>query len=128
MTGETIDTSELRALAADLGRVPAATVPAVEQVVKKAAQNVKDDWSRAVSGSARLRHYPRSITYDRRMTVGGVEYEVGPDKDKQQGPLGNIAEFGTSRTGPAKPGASQAMNREAPRFERAVADVVDGLL
>lgn len=124
----TIDASELRNLAADLGNVSGRMIPAVDAVVEKAALNVKDEWVRAVSGSSRLCHYPRSISYDRVPSLTAVEYEVGPDKDRMQGPLGNIAEFGTSTLPPAKPGAAVAVNREAPRLEENLARVVEGLL
>ena len=124
----TLDVSEVTGLARDLGRVQAAVVPAVEAVMKKAAQNVRDEWARHVDGSARLVHLPRALSYDRAFTVGGVEYEVGYDKDRRQGALGNIAEYGTSKHGPVRPGAAAALARESSNLDKYLGDVAAGLL
>lgn len=122
-----IDNSELDALAADLGRVGAAIIPDVESVMQKGAGAIRDQWKRNVSGSRTLKHYPRSITAERKFTMAGVEYEVGPESGGQ-GSLGHLAEYGSSRMPPFKPGAKAAVDAEGPNIENALADLAGRLL
>lgn len=124
--GIRIDDSEVRALAADLGRVPAKTLPAVDAVMKRGAQNVKETMRSDAEGHASLPHFPRSITYDRVMGTG-IEYEIGPDKDRMQGPLGSILFYGTSRHGPVLD-IEVGIREEAPRLEDNLSKVAVGLL
>jgi hypothetical protein len=105
-------------------------MPAVENVVGKGCLNIKRqaaDIIRAVSHLGYLPHYPRSISYD--VTRGGdlVTGEVGPDAAKLQGGLARILEYGTVNNAPI-PHMSPALDAEAPRFERALADVAVDLL
>lgn len=124
--GIRIDDSEVRALAADLGRVPARTLPAVDAVMKRGAQNVKETMRSNAEGHASLPHFPRSITYDRKLGTG-IEYEIGPDKGQSQGPLGSILYFGTSRHGPVLD-LEVGIRDEAPRLEKHLGTVAAGLL
>ena len=52
------------------------------------------------------------------------EAEIGPDKLRPQGPLGNLIEFG-SINNPPHPGGLPAALREEPRFEKAAADAAE---
>ena len=123
--GITFDTSDLGRLAADLGHAGVSAVKAVRPVVEKGALNVKNEWrdnARATAG-AHAKRYPDSISY----TIRGLSAEVGPDKDKPQGALGNLLEYGSAKNPPHWDG-QRAADAEAPRFEKAVLDAVDGLL
>jgi len=117
---------DLRALIEDLagaandGRV----LDALEPVVKKGAVNVKKDWrtKAAAAAPAHAKRYPYSIDFDVARstlahTVGAV---IGPDKDKTQGPLGNLLEFGSANNPPQLSG-QQALDSEAEEFERQIA-------
>lgn len=117
-----VDDSEVRRLSADLGRVPSRVVPAVDQVMKRGAQNVKEAMAEDASGHATFPHFPRSISYDREPSPRGVSYEIGPDKQRTQGALGNILYFGTSDTGPVLD-IEVGIRAEAPRLESHLADV-----
>lgn len=121
------DSSDLSRLVADLGKVPARVVPEVAKVVEKGAVNVKGQARELASGIAHAPAYPASITYDVSAKVGEVEAVVGPDKDRRQGALGNILEYGTSKNAPI-PHLGPALDREGPRFEAALADVLKDLL
>ena len=97
-------TRELRQLATNLGRIAGSAVDDVDGVIKKGAQNIKDEMRADVKTS---RHFSskkksgleQSITYDSHYLPGRVRYEIGPDKYKRGGALGNIYYFGTSRGG-----------------------------
>lgn len=121
-----VDDSDLRRLAADLGHVPAKTIPAIDAVVKKGANNVKETMRADASGHPRSPHFPRSITFDRVLGTG-IGYEIGPDKDRRQGALGNLLYFGTSTQGPTLD-IEVGIRGEAPRLERNLGEVAAGLL
>lgn len=107
--------SETEALALDLGAAPERALAGVGQVVAKGALNIKNDWRRSASGLAHAPAYPFSITYDEDVTAEGASAEIGPDKDKKQGPLGNLIEFGSSKNPPHLDG-QKALDAEEPRF------------
>lgn len=64
------------------------------------ARKVQLDARRYVRGFRHLPQYPASITYSVRLTEIGVEAEIGPDKDRAQGPLGNLIEYGSINNPP----------------------------
>lgn len=118
---------DLHRLAVDLASAATEAQAGVRAVVQKGALNVKTDAQRFAAGLAHAPHYPRSITFDTKVTAAGVEAEIGPDKSRTQGALGNILEYGTSKNAPVAH-LGPALDREGPRFEKAMADLVDGLL
>ena len=68
--------------------------------------------------------FPASITTDLTQTFSGPEVEVGPDKDRTQGALGNILYFGTSNNGPVR-NISVGIDAELPLFEKALGDAAE---
>jgi hypothetical protein len=119
----TVDVSQLTKLAADLRAHSRKTPAAAVQVVSKGALNIKNDWRKAWSGLAHAPSLPAAITYDTTIRVSDVEAEIGPDKARRQGSLGNIVEFGTAKN-PPNPGGAPALEREEPRFVKAAEDLV----
>lgn len=119
--------AEFEALAADLAAAPARLAELLPPVVSKGALNIKNDWRANASGNAHAPHYPASITYDIEERPDSVSAEIGPDKNKRQGPLGNILEFGTSKNPPHLDGA-RALAAEAPRFIEACEAVAEQAL
>lgn len=105
----------------------AQTITGVEAVVGKGASNVKRDWQRAWKGFKHLPALAYSVNYDVFTTPGHIQAEIGPDLNRNQGPLGGVAEFGTPTSAP-HPGGAPALDAEAPRFEAAMALLVDRLL
>lgn len=94
-------------------------------VVKKGALNVKNDWRKNARQTAppHARHYPRSISFDiSKPGLDVVTAVIGPDKDKTQGALGNLLEFGSVNNPPHNDGG-RALRDEEPRFHRAIADL-----
>lgn len=66
---------------------------------------VKKTWAAFDSGLAHAPYYPRSITYDLMLSSAGIEVEIGPDKSRRQGALGNLIEYGSSNNPPHGSGA-----------------------
>ncbi|MBF6672442.1 HK97 gp10 family phage protein [Glutamicibacter sp. FBE19] len=116
---------ELRAFAADLGKIASKALPDVDSVLKRGAQNIKDD---LVSEAERSRtlgaNLARSISYDSMYGIGHAKYEIGPDKSRPGGPLGNIYYFGTSRGG-GTGDLDGPLDRETPNLERELGKLVD---
>ena len=120
-----LDLSEVDKLAADLHHRVGGVGADVAAVVRKGALNIKNESRQMISGLAHAPLYPQSITYD--VTgdgrFGSVEAEIGPDKDKPQGALGNILEYGTANNAPFAH-LGPALDRETPRFVKALEKIV----
>lgn len=117
-TPPTVDTSQLVDLSRDLrnaGRVLRAVVP----ITRRSGAKVKRDAQSLASGIGHAPHYPRSITYETTVLATSVRVVIGPDKDKTQGALGNILEYGTSKNAPI-PHLGPAVSAEEPRYIAAV--------
>lgn len=118
-------TDDLRDLAHDLTEAPRRMQRASVGIVEHAAVNVKNGWRDNAEQSAgeHARQYPASIGYDLSLgaaLAGFVAADVGPDKDRPQGALGNVLEFG-SPTSPPHNDGGRAAAAEAPNLERALA-------
>lgn len=92
--------------------------------VEKGALNIKTDARRRAAGNKHLPRLPYAITYDVHPTPGGASAEIGPDRSKKQGKLGNIPEYGTVNN-PPRPYMRPAAEAELPRFERAMAELAE---
>lgn len=102
-------------------------LPEARKVTAKAALNIKNDAKKRVSGLAHAPYYPRSIGYDMAVRGTTVSAEIGPDKDRPQGPLGNILEYGTSKN-PPYAHLGPALDYEGPNFERYLGQLGEDLL
>lgn len=117
----TVDAPDLNTLAADLHERAGAVGKDSAAVVRKGALKIKNEARTLASGIAHAPAYPFSISYD----IHGdgrflaVEAEIGPDKDKRQGALGNILEYGTVKNAPLAH-LGPALDREGPNFEAAM--------
>jgi hypothetical protein len=93
--------------------------PAVRKVVRDKAKDTRDTWRRLYKANELHRHaphYPKSITWDPdRMAMADYGAEIGPDKGKRQGALGNLIEFGSINNYPQMEGA-RALAIEGPKF------------
>ena len=122
--GFSVDFSGLDKLAADLGEVPKNIGPFVRKAVEVGARNVRDDWRQNAQGMAHAPAFPYSITYDLKggNAVRGsqIEAEIGPDKSRPQGALGNLIEFGSVHNPPQGLGLG-AVQREQEDFVEGLA-------
>lgn len=92
------DFSELNLLAADLDSVPEKSGPFIRAAVEVSARNVKDDAGGRVSGRKHFKQAASAIDYELKGFQGFgstvLQAEVGYNKDRPAGRLGNLVEFG----------------------------------
>jgi hypothetical protein len=126
-------TDDLRSFAADLRAAGSGIAPKVTPVVHRGANNIKRQMRAEMQASRSFKGVARAIDYsmsNRSFTASGagvIEAEIGPRTGKP-GSLANIAYFGGARGGGTVPDPKGALDAELPRFEKALADVVDELL
>lgn len=137
MASMQIDASELKQLGADLSAAGSGIAARVRPVVVRGAVNIKNQMRREMSGSASFGALAGSIdfsmTSQKIFGTGVIEAEIGPSKRRGGARRGlgfgaNIAYFGTSRGGGTVPDPQGALDAEAPRFEQALGDIMEGLL
>jgi hypothetical protein len=117
-----MESPELKRFALDLDNAADVAPEEVRKVVQRGALNIKNDARRRISGRAHLPRYPHSISYDSTPTPSGAYADIGPDKRRTQGALGNVIEYGTIQNAPI-PHLDPAGRAEMPRFARAVEDL-----
>lgn len=127
------DTSELRTFTADLRAVPEWATRHAIPIVKRGAQNIKDEIAGNFKSSTHFKQLASSVTYDIHTGSfagdGVIEAEIGPRHGGgEPGNLANVAIFGTSRGGGTVPDPQIALEREIPKFEAALADLMKDVL
>jgi len=95
-----VQVTGLNLVVSDLETAPQRLAANARKAVQVTSQKIRDDARNRIKGRRYLPAYPYSITYDTKVTAEGVEGEIGPDKGRAQGPLGNIVEYGTSKNAP----------------------------
>lgn len=120
------DTTHVVKLAADLLRSPAITATRAQTVIAASALSVQTEARRIIGTSEMLPYYAASITHDLSSGLLSWEAEIGPDKNLPQGPLGNILEYGTSRTAPI-PHLGPALLAEESKYVAAMGQTMDDL-
>ena len=123
MARVTIDSSDAKRTAATLDTAGQAISEGVAAVVKKAAVNIKKGAAKRASGLAHAPAYPRAITFDFAAGLTGPYAEIGPDKGRPQGALGNLLEYGSENNAPI-PHLAPALEAEGPAFERYLEEAV----
>lgn len=117
----------LRELADDLRSASERVVDETRKVVSKGSLNIKKDARARWQGLAHAPALPRAVTYDVKVSGTTVTGEIGPDKAKRQGALGNLLEYGSQNNAP-RPALSPALDAEQPRFLKAMEDLGASLL
>jgi hypothetical protein len=118
-------------MAAALIAAGAKAVVETRTIVQKGALNIKTEGRNNVLKSAPVHnaHAAHAITYDTKIAQTTVEAEIGYDKDKRGGKLGNLLEYGGGGDrSPAHRDLGRALDAEEPRFENAIALMATGLL
>lgn len=125
--GIRIEHGDLDRLVLDLDQAASGMPEEAANVVERGALNIKNGARRRVGGLGHAPAYPNAITYDMRDGMRGPEAEIGPDKGRRQGALGNILEFGTINSAPI-PHIRPAADEELPKFEKAMQDLSEKAL
>jgi hypothetical protein len=121
------DLSGFDRLQADLNGVGREVIPFAVKALAVTANNVKKTWRGKVSGAAGLPGLAGALSYDVKAAGAHIEAEIGYDKDRYQGPLGNISEFGSPTVAPRGYGAG-ALQENADDFVRGITNAVDDAL
>lgn len=111
-----IEHTGLRELAADLDRAPLKQLLLSRTALEVSARHVKDDARELASGHRHATAYPQSIAYEVRNSLTGGEAEIGPTVGGPQWGLGDILEWGTSKSSP-RPHMGPALDKNVPDFE-----------
>jgi len=126
---------EFRAFAKDLRAAGSGIASKVLPIVHKGAANIKKQHRREMAASRSFKGVARAIDYSMSFGTGSraaggagaIEAVIGP-RTGSPGSLANIAYFGGARGGGTVPDPRGALLAEAPRFEKALGDAVEGLL
>jgi len=117
-------TAELRQFAIAVGRLADSAYEDVDAVISKGAVNVKSEMIADVASSPHFKGMAGSITYEHHNTKGVIRREIGPDKGRRGGSLGNIYYFGTSRGG-GSGDIEKPLRSEEPRLLSAMHALVE---
>jgi hypothetical protein len=116
------DGSALDFVITSLDRATAVAPAETAKVVAKGALNIKNGARRRITGLRHARRYPNAIDYDLYETGRGAIADVGANKDKPQGALGNLLEYGSIKN-PPHPHIAPAAEEEMPRFTAAMEEL-----
>lgn len=121
------DVSDVYEFALGLNKTAGDVADTMRPVVSRGALNIKKDLQADAQGHPHSPAFPSAISYDTTATKSEIRAEIGPDKDKAQGALGNILYFGTSKN-PAVLDINGPLDREEPKFLKAIEDAIEDLL
>ena len=125
----TADYSEVRRFEQSLAMASGRLGDEARGIVKRGAQNVKNEMvaeARAAGGRF-SRVFPGSISYSMKGNAFYSEAEIGPDKGRPQGALGNLLYFGSRNNG-AVLDVEVGLRKEAPELERRLGEVATEVL
>lgn len=94
------DFSGFKELAADFDGAAAVLQKNAVTALKVTCLKTKQTWRDKLKGSSTLPGLPYAVDFDVEELVGRIEAEVGFNKGRRQGALGNVSEFGTPTVGP----------------------------
>lgn len=115
----------LEGFAIELNDAAGAAPKRAKQIVQKSVDKVQKDWRkfyRATEKYFAAPYYPRAITTTVRHADGAIVGDVGPDKNKKQGPLGNLIEFGSINNFGQHEGEA-ALDLEREKFVRRIGNM-----
>lgn len=116
------DYREITVLADAMTKATRVVEKDAEKVIFRGAIQIKKDAQRRLKGNRHLRRLRYAIDFDMYRSLKGPAAEIGPNHAKAQGPLGNIAEYGTINN-PPTPFMGPAADAEAPKFAKAMEDL-----
>lgn len=127
-----LDFSELNKLAADLGTVAANAGPKLRSAIEYTSVEVKKGAQQKVGKRKHWRQAAAAIDYEIKASasIGGssITSEIGYDKDKPAGKLGNLVEFGAPNSPNAlTPGDElrTALHEQEADFEKGLSKALE---
>jgi hypothetical protein len=118
-------------LARDMLKAAAEAIVGTRGIVQKGSLNIKNEARKNVAQSAPIHnaHAANAITYDTEIDAKGLvtRGEIGYDKGRPGGALGNLLEYGSRNNAPHRD-LGRAFDSELPRFEDAIALMAKNLL
>lgn len=124
--------NDLDKLAFDLGKVAGTILKDTDAVLKKGAHQITEDIRGQVSKSESLGKAAQAVSYDSKAGVGTLRYEIGFDKYRKAGALGNIFEFGVTSPQGKRGGGYKvmrgALDAELPALEKHLGDLLGKIL
>lgn len=120
----TVDVSELRTLATDLGRIPDKVQQGIKPVVARGAHEVKRKMQADMRESAYFKGNAKNISVDVETVGDGVEAKVGPKPSW----LSHIAYFGGANGGGGTVDILGPLGEEVEPFTNALVDLVKDVL
>jgi hypothetical protein len=117
----------LAELREDLRTAEEKAVDETRRVVAKGLLNIKKETRARWSGLAHAPSLPSAVTYETKTSGTGASGEVGPDKARRQGALGNLVEYGSVNNAPI-PALNPAADAEEGPFAKALEDLGYDLL
>lgn len=135
MDGFTVDNSELDRLAADLDAAADGIEPFLVKALKVTSLNIKKGSARKVGRRRHFRQAAQAINFDivkfQGFGASVVQSEIGYDKERPAGALGNLVEFGAPGSPNAlTPGSElvSTLHENEADFERGVTAALDDVL
>lgn len=119
-----VDVSELRTLAVDLGRAPAKVQRGIRPVVSRGALEVKRKMVADLRESPSFKGVANVVSYDVKVDAGGVEAEIGPSPTS----LTHIAYFGGANGGGNTVDLLGPLGEEVGPFEDALSDLLKDVI
>lgn len=123
-----IDSREVETLALDLSKAPGRIQRKAPGVLRRGAVEIKKGMRRDFFSQPKVRghrgYYPkvaRAINYDE---LTPYDYEIGVDKNSDQGPLAHILAFGSVNNAPVVD-KNAALRRELPIIQEHLADAAE---
>lgn len=125
-------TGDLDKLILDLGKASTEVAKNADPVFKKGALVVTESIRSDVKASESLGQAAHSVSFDSNASIGAFRYEIGFDKTRRAGALGNIFEFGVmspqGRKGGGKKVMMEALEAEMPVIEKHLGDLLGKIL
>lgn len=130
MTGRevSVGSADLASLIAALAKAPDEATRAARAVVQKGALNVKDALNKQAAESLHFKGMAGSVTYDAEIRRHSIAAEIGPDKDRRGGALGNLFFFGGANGGGGTGDLDAPLREEGPKMVRFLDEAMGKLL
>lgn len=113
----TFELDGLNEVVRDLTDAPRKAQRQAHQAVQDNAKGLEQKWRQQAGFSRHAPLYPASISHDVKWRGNTIEAEIGPDKDKPQGALGNLITYGSANNPPHAHDIA-ALTEQTPKFLR----------